>query len=72
MKTLTINVKNIQVLTYSDLSRPDKVLINLLDLPEAIYPFDRSTLHFSFQAAMGTGVEYVRKHFGIEPEVRKI
>lgn len=28
-------------------------------------------LYLDFHAAQGTGAEYVRKHFGIEPEIVK-
>lgn len=40
------------------------------DFPSPFPPtVDDSPLSLTFQAAKGTGVEYVRKNFGIEPEV---
>ena len=45
----------------------DKVLL-ITDLPNPTYPYAR-TLAVKFDAAADTGPDYVRKHFGIEPEI---
>lgn len=37
------------------------------DCPAAVYGKENMRMHF--HAAHGTGAEYVRTHFGIEPEI---
>lgn len=62
---MKIEIKEASVL----LTRNGSDLVSLyIDLPSAIYPYDEG-LALDFKAARGTGVEYVRKHFGIEPKV---
>ena len=39
------------------------------DASSPIWPFEENTLSTKFEAAKGQGVEYVRKTFGMEPEV---
>lgn len=37
-------------------------------LPSAVWPFE-GPMVTTFEAAKGTGLEYVKKHFSLEPEV---
>ena len=46
----------------------DKVFLKVEDFPSAAWPFE-DVLSLEFEAAKGSGVEYCRKHFGIEPKV---
>ena len=66
MKDFTIHIKKVLILLTNG---PDKVSIHT-DLPSP-YPPEITTagLMIDFDATKGTGVDYVRKHFGIEPEV---
>ena len=41
------------------------------DLPEATWPYE-GKMCMDFTAAAGRGVEYVRKHFGVEPKIINI
>jgi len=43
----------------------------LTNLPQPIWPFD-GNLTMQFEVAKGDGVEYVSKHFKLEPEVIKM
>lgn len=51
----------------------DLIVIHTL-LPETSYPEPDDEpiyAHFEIEVEEGTGIEYVRTHFGIEPTVRK-
>lgn len=48
-------------------SGPDTIFL-MVDLPAATFPFNDSAM-VSMSAAAGTGAEYVRTHFGMEPEI---
>ncbi|MEG0869777.1 MAG: hypothetical protein RSD49_08400 [Hafnia sp.] len=37
-------------------------------LPQAVWPYKGNQV-ISFEAARNTGLEYVRRHFDIEPEI---
>lgn len=41
------------------------------DLPSPITCFPEEKLMLKFEATTGTGIEYVKKNFGIEPNVIK-
>lgn len=45
----------------------DRIMITT-DLPCATWPYE-GFQSFNTEAAAGSGVEYCRKHFGIEPEI---
>ena len=48
----------------------DLVTIDLIqELPSPIFPFNEGKFNLTFHAAKGTGEDYVRKNFGIEPKV---
>ena len=47
---------------------PDRIII-WTSLPPPWPPITDQPLTLDFKAAVGTGVEYIRKNFGIEPEV---
>ena len=42
--------------------------LHLKDMPEPLFPFN-GTLTLGFEAAKGEGVDYLRKYFGVDPEV---
>jgi hypothetical protein len=46
----------------------DQVLL-YTDLPSAIPKVDDSVLCLSFCAEIDTSIEYVKKHFGLNPEI---
>ena len=48
----------------------DKIMLQT-DLPCATWPYNGNQ-SFSSEAASGSGPDYVRKHFGIEPRVINI
>lgn len=39
------------------------------ELPAPIVPFPKEKLTLTFEATIGTGAEYVRNVFGIEPKI---
>jgi hypothetical protein len=45
----------------------DKIFLKT-SLPEATYPF-RGKASLSMHAAKGTGADYVRRNFGLEPDI---
>ena len=50
---------------------PDTVMLTY-EAPSPIWPFEKSELIMKFDAAKGKGVDYVREHFDIEPEVIEV
>jgi hypothetical protein len=46
----------------------DKVMLWDAHRREAVFPY-KEPLVLSFEAAAGTGVDYVRNNFGIEPDI---
>lgn len=60
---ITLEVSKITVISWDG---PDEIIL-WTKLPEACYPFGPSQT-LAFQAAAGTGEDYVKKHFGCEPD----
>lgn len=69
MDNFTLHIKKIVVMIIDG---TDRVSI-YTDLPSP-YPAEISTddLEIDFQTRKGSGVDYVREHFGIEPEILDI
>lgn len=59
---------NIEKITVVSGSGTDTVFVQYAALPSAVYPFD-GPLTMKFEAACGRGVEYVREHFGVDPQL---
>nr|DAF94350.1 MAG TPA: hypothetical protein [Myoviridae sp. ctu2j3]DAF94385.1 MAG TPA: hypothetical protein [Myoviridae sp. ctu2j3] len=64
MSEITFAVKRVVVVQGSG---SDKIAV-FTDLPGPIWPFEEKAV-LSIEAAAGTGPEYVRAVFGVEPEV---
>lgn len=64
---MKIEITKIKILIYAN--HPDTVWLKTT-LPNGMYPFSNDDrLDVKFDVTSGTGVDYVRKHFDIEPEV---
>lgn len=68
MKELTIKISKITVFVGYGV---DVVYIVTNDFENPIWPFD-GNLTMKFDAARNSGVEYVRRHFNMEPEIINI
>ena len=67
MKPVILNIEVTKIVVIQRPNFMDTINIHTT-LPGAIWPFDETpTLHMC--AGYQMGVEYVRTHFGIEPEV---
>ena len=62
---LGLNIKKISVLINFQFADVVQVYT---DMPSP-FPNYKGCLSFSFQTDQGTGVEYVRDNFGVDPEV---
>ena len=60
-----MKIKRVTVLERTH--NADYVILHT-DLPSAVFPWDRH-LSLTFECASGSGANYVREHFAIEPEV---
>jgi hypothetical protein len=65
MVKITLEIDRIAVLLSDG---ADKVFINTT-LPSSMPKVSQQCLSMDFQTEIDTGIEYVRHHFGIEPEV---
>lgn len=65
---IKFNVSDVIVLTREQ--GMDKVIINTYDLPSTVYPWDEKG-SLTMDVAKGQGADYVKKTFGIEPQVIK-
>jgi len=63
---LTFEITEILVLTGDG---PDKIIVKTT-LPEPCWPYEGG-MFFNIKAAAGTGEDYVKSNFGVEPEVIK-
>jgi hypothetical protein len=65
MTLITLEIVDVTVVEGS--SGPDTIIMTV-NLPAATFPFERPAT-MKMTAAVGTGAEYVKEHFGIEPIV---
>ncbi len=63
-----MNIKSATIIR--DHYGPDNCFL-YTDLPGSEWPFNES-LTFSFKAARGTGPEYVRRYFDLEPKLIEV
>ncbi len=68
MQKPTIQLDRIVVVKTANI---DFIVVYPTGMPSACYPYS-SPLRMEFQAAAGTGTEYVRERFNIEPETLNI
>lgn len=68
MKDFTLSIKSITIMVHD--YHADLVGVHTtLESPTGLSP---APLDLEFKAAKGTGAEYVRRVFGIEPEVLEV
>lgn len=65
MKRLMLEIEKIVVLHCDH--GPDLIQLHTKGLKPCIWPFDESPTP-RFEVARGTGIDYVKENFGIQPE----
>jgi len=66
MKKITLEIKKIAIITGRG---QDKVYIETVLPSPSPSNFDDADLQLTFDVVCGGGVDYVKKHFGMDPEV---